>query len=227
MALRRTSPKITHSPFQSFLPLLRRPSRPSPLQASPIQRRAGPHHRSSAVKRPEKVQKSSAAAAALIQFQFAGCCSDCPNTSPIQFQHLRPRQQQLQHMHRKSLTEGYTILKICVLRCGRRNVWPEGCPAAKRAPPRSPPVLCSLPSPKFSEPVGMSPSHPIPSHPIRPQPMPSLSHSNVTRYSSLILQPVACKSAAGLSLVGQLGLEPARCTIAPALDIPQSGIRTP
>jgi hypothetical protein len=195
MALRRTSPKITHSPFQSFLPLLRRPSRPSPLQASPIQRRAGPHHRSSAVKRPEKVQKSSAAAAALIQFQFAGCCSDCPNTSPIQFQHLRPRQQQLQHMHRKSLTEGYTILKICVLRCGRRNVWPEGCPAAKRAPPRSPPVLCSLPSPKFSEPVGMSPSHPIPSH---PAPTHAITFP-FQRHSLLVTHP----TASGLQVCGR------------------------
>jgi hypothetical protein len=39
------------------------------------------------------------APAALISFQFAPCCSDCPNSCPIQFQRMR---EMLQRMHCKS-----------------------------------------------------------------------------------------------------------------------------
>jgi hypothetical protein len=111
MAHRRTSPKITHAPFQS--PFSRLAPAPPPKQAKPAACSANPETRWAPPSQlcregPEKcriecrIECSSAHPP--FQFQFAGWCSDCPNISPFQFQHLRPRQQQLQRMHRKSLT---------------------------------------------------------------------------------------------------------------------------
>lgn len=77
--------------FQSSLPCSACPRRPSCCSHRQSRGAQTLHHRSSAVRAGghENLCRIDAARRCQTQFQFAARCSDCPNTSPLQFQQLQ------------------------------------------------------------------------------------------------------------------------------------------
>jgi hypothetical protein len=80
--------------FQSALPCSACPRRPSCCSHRQSRDAQRLHHRSSAVRAWEhenlcRIDAARRCQIQFLQFQFAAWCSDCPNTSPLQFQQLQ------------------------------------------------------------------------------------------------------------------------------------------